>query len=408
METIFSLVTKPINQNVSIIRISGPNTFKLVKDLFKPELPTKGNEAVFRKMYDLEGKFIDDTIILIFKNPSSYTGEDLIEIQSHGNMYVVRKILNILEEQGIKKATPGEFTQQAFVNKKLDLDQAEAVNALVNSENDILSEMASQNLNGKQSNKIDQIIDSLIKIIADIKISIDYPENDDVQQYSPDGILKEIKTLDEKIMENINESKVIQRLSNGITVVIVGMPNAGKSTLLNSILDDDKAIVSNTAGTTRDVVEANLLINGIRVTLQDTAGIHTSNDEIELLGIEKSINKAKSADILIGLYDSTRDIKLQENEFKKNNIYDLIDIKVFNKNDISDIKTDHIKISAEHNDIELLLDEIKRIIEFDLDKNNLYDPTLITEEQIKTFEKIHKHFINVIRDIEEGITFYIV
>lgn len=364
MDTIFSLVTKPINQNVGIIRVSGPETFFLAKKIF-PNTKLNHSTLEVHKLF-LNNEFVDDIVLLIFSSPKSFTGEDTIEIQFHGSMYIAEKILSFFEKQNIRQARAGEFMQQAFFNNKIDLIQSEAINELITTENKLVAKKASENINSKQSNELKNILIDLEDIIALIQVSIDYPENTDLPKYSHEGIAKRIKRLRINIEKILNNSKKLLNASRGIKIAFLGFPNVGKSTLLNTFLEKERAITSNIAGTTRDLIESTFFLDGLKITLIDTAGIRKTNSFLEKKSIEKTLWAAKEADLIFMLLDSTKDVKKQEEELTKNiNIDKLKIIKVLTKIDKIKRKInlkDYLKISALNNEISEIVDYIKSFI----------------------------------------------
>lgn len=397
METIYSLVTKPINQNVAIIRISGPDAFKAIKNLVKDFVP-KQNTVLFKEI-EIDNKFLDQALILSFIAPNSFTGENVIEIQSHGNMYIVEQILNELSKQDIRASEPGEFMKQAFMNNKIDLTQSEAINTLILSENKSLTERSKLNLSGKQTDVINQTINKLTQILAKIQISIDYPENTDLPEYSKKGIKELLIKHKNEMIKIISNSKSLIKISKGIKVALIGKPNAGKSSLMNALLDEERAIVSEFQGTTRDVIESSLIINDVKVTLQDTAGLRETNDLIEKEGIKKTMETLVKADIVIVIEEpSDRIDYINLNNFK-NKI-----IKVMNKNDLEkNVDHDYISISALNKQIEPLLNKLKEVIKHDLTKVNIEDAMLITSNQVKKFEDVLNHINESIKLIEDDL-----
>ncbi len=386
-KTIYSLVTKPINQNVGIIRISGPSAFEAIDKLTKDYIP-EHNKVTFQKIYG-QDKFIDDALLLSFKGPNSFTGEDVIEIQSHGSLFVIQKIITELNAFGLVQSEPGEFMKQAYMNGKIDLAQTEAINTLILSENKLLAERSAENLNGKQSEFVDESLLMLGDIVSRIQVSIDYPENTDLPEYNLKEIGKSILSLKDKLSIIINDSQRLVNYSKGIKIALVGIPNVGKSTLLNTLLKEERAIVSNIEGTTRDVIDSITYIDGLKVTLQDTAGIRSeTNDVIEQEGIRRSLDTIDKANIVLVLFDGTKDINEQK-EFFKDILakYSNKVIEVITKSDL--VKHEGLNISNDEESISILLNEIrsfvsKNIFDEDDNKNSL----LITQSQIDNFNTI--------------------
>jgi len=403
MDTIYSLVTKPINQNVAVIRISGPDTFFIIKKLI-PNILIEHNKIQFQKIF-INNEFVDDVLILMFKAPHSFTGEDVIEIQFHGSMFIVQKISSYLNSQGIRQAEAGEFMKQAYMNGKLDLSQSEAINTLILSDNKKLAQASSKNLNGEQTQFINTLLKNLGEIVSRIQIAIDHPENTDLPKYNLQNINQKIKKFCFSLQKIIDDSKRLIKISKGIVISIIGIPNSGKSTLLNSLLKEDKAIVSSIEGTTRDIIESSIYLDDFKITFQDTAGIKKDTlDIIEKEGIIRSIKSVEKADIVIFLLDPTKDIQKQKLLFKNilGNFKDKI-IEVHSKSDIS--KEGEIKISAFKNDVNQLLNEISKFIKnniFDNDKNN--NSLLITQKQIDNFKVVLESLKNAIILIEVGET----
>lgn len=403
MQTIYSLVTKPINQNVGIIRISGPATFHVLKNLY-PNIKLDANSVRFYKLFFAK-EFIDDTLVLIFEKPNSFTGEDVCEIHFHGSMIVANKILAKLSKMDIIQANPGEFMQQAFMNGKINLTQSEAINTLILTNDQTLANQATKNLNNKQGEFIDQIIKKLEDIISRIQIAIDYPENTDLPIYNLKKMNQELKLLQQKFAKIIDESNKVIKIGKGIKIALIGQPNAGKSTLLNQILKEERAIVSNYKGTTRDVVESVIYLNNHLITFQDTAGLRKSGNKVEKIGIKKSLKTLKEADLIILLIDGTKSINKQLNSFKdilkdyQNKI-----IKVINKKDqIKKVKLDFnfLKISAKENQIASLEREIIKFIETKLvAKFTEENAILLTDNQINNFKNIAEKLNNIISMID--------
>lgn len=304
-ETIVALSTPPGQGAIGVIRLSGPQAIAIAGAIFKgKKLSAQPSHTLhFGRITDSEGAVIDEAVASLFKGPHSYTGEDVIELSCHGSPYILQQVLNLCTEQGARAAQPGEFTQRAFLNGRLDLTQAEAVADLIASESEAAHRSAMHQLRGGFSKQLHEMREQLINFAALIELELDFGEEDvafadRAQLYQ---LLGEIHLATQQLIDSFRLGNAVK---NGVAVAIIGAPNAGKSTLLNALLNEDRAIVSNIAGTTRDTVEAMLNIHGILFRLIDTAGIRESKgDVIEDIGIEKSRTNAARADVIIYLRD---------------------------------------------------------------------------------------------------------
>jgi tRNA modification GTPase len=338
-ETIVAIATPPGVGAIGVIRLSGAEAILIADKIFTGKQPSnqKTHTVHFGHIIspDLTGgreEIIDEVVVTIFKTPKSYTGEDVVEISGHGSPYILGKIIEVCIAAGARLAKPGEFTQRAFLNGKLDLAQAEAVADLIAANNKAAQQTALNQLRGGFSNDLKLLRDELINFAALIELELDFSD-EDVEFADRDKFRTLISNLKSQISNLLNSFKLGNAIKNGISVAIIGKPNAGKSTLLNALLNEERAIVSDIAGTTRDTIEETLNINGVLFRLIDTAGIRDhSSDHIENLGIERSKQNAEKADIIIHLVDLT---DKEDYEFDWLRSYESKTIPVFNKADLA-------------------------------------------------------------------------
>ncbi len=322
-DTIVANATPLVPSAVSIIRLSGKDALKIGQSLFSKKSEIQPRKAYFGKFYDTNGNLIDEGLFIYFKAPYSFTGEDVVEIQVHGSVPVVKKIIQESIKLGARLAEPGEFTKRAFLNGKIDLTQAEAIAQLIEAKTEKASKAAVNILEGKLSTQIKQLKDRLINIESLIEAELNFPE--DVEEISLKDIKKDLIYVIEKIEYLLSTYKKGKLLTEGIKLAIVGRPNVGKSSLFNTLIGYERAIVSNIKGTTRDFIEESFNIEGIPVKLIDTAGIRNAKDEIEKIGIEKTKEKIQEADIVIFVFDASKgltdeDLKIYEEVKDKNPI----------------------------------------------------------------------------------------
>ena len=380
--TIYALSSGPGVSGIAVIRISGPETSKAIKLLTGEKVP-KPRLATLRKINKINtSELIDEGIILWFPGPESYTGEDMAEIQVHGSKAVIDALhTSISNIENCRLAEPGEFTKLAFQNGKINLLKAESVADLISSETEIQRQQAIKIMNGKSADQFNLLREKLLKILSHVEAKIDFPDED-----LPNDILKEIKKSSDDVLINIekilNDQKVGERIREGFKIAILGPTNAGKSSLINYLSNRDVAIVSEIAGTTRDVIETHLNIDGYPVIISDTAGIRESKDEIEKKGIKLSLNRAEEADLKLVVVDAknpdfTEVLKglLDENSILVINKSDLLEKEINSK--IKNIN--HVLISIKDNkNIDELISKIKKNL-----KNRFItsDDILITRER---------------------------
>ncbi len=394
--TIYALSSGPGLSGISVIRISGPNTKKVLKNITFLPLPNP-KVASLRKFKDPQTQeLIDEGILLWFPGPKSYTGEDMAELHVHGSKAVIHTIHRALSKiDGCRLAEPGEFTKIAFQNGKINLLKAESISDLISSETEIQRRQALKIMSGKSSDKFNSLRERLLKILSNIEAKIDFPDED-----LPDNILKNIhsetKSIKNEIDKILNDQKVGERIREGFKIAIVGPTNAGKSSLLNYLSKRDISIVSEIAGTTRDVIEAHLNLNGYPVVISDTAGIRDSKDEIEKKGIKLALERAEKADLnLIVIEPKSVDFSSFLKKFRpKNSILVINKMELGNDNITEEIKnyeTVLISIKKEKN-----LDKLINLIKENLkNKFILQDDIYITRQRHRTnLEKCVEHLTN--------------
>ena len=408
-KTIVAISTASGNGGIGIIRLSGKDTFKIIDRIFIPKNKKKEIKGYNIKYGNIvnpkNNETIDEVLVSYFVSPKSYTTEDMCEINSHGGMVVEKRILEICLENGAELASPGEFTKRAFLNGRIDLSQAEGIIDLINSKSDMEAKESIGQLEGYLSKKIKEIKQKMLDIMVDIEVTIDYPEYD-VEEVTNTKALKELTYIKEKLTsleESFNKGKI---LKSGIKTVILGKPNAGKSSLLNAMLKEDRAIVSDIEGTTRDTIEEYINIEGVALKLIDTAGIRDTDNQIEKIGVEKSKKLAESADLIIAIIDNSRNIddddkKILEIIKDKNaiivlNKVDINDKNEYNEKEATNLCKPIIKISAkEEKGLDNLYKEILKLFEIhDISSNN---EVLITNERHK--KQINKAKENIERAI---------
>lgn len=386
MNTIAAISTATGNGGIGIIRMSGKECFQILNKIFKP---INANEEIngytmkYGHIIDENNNIIDEVLVSYFKAPKSYTTENMCEINSHGGFIVERRILEECLKNGAIMAEPGEFTKRAFLNGRIDLIQAESVIDLINSKSEKEAKASISQLEGNLSKNINEIKGNLLDLMADVEASIDYPEYD-IEEVTNNKILSVINVIKIKLEKLSSSFKNGKFLREGIKTAIVGKPNAGKSSLLNNILNEERAIVSDKKGTTRDTIEEFVTINGISLKLIDTAGIRNTTDEIEKIGVEKSKKIIDNAELVIAIFDGSQALENEDYE-----ILNLIDNKnailLVNKMDIVDgslvinelqkYNKDIIKISAKTGDgVEKLYDriyEMYKINDIELDNGEI-------------------------------------
>lgn len=414
-DTIAAIGTALSNSGISIIRISGKDSLNIIRKIFVSNSKIMPNNIIYGKIVE-NGKAVDTVLVSYFKNPKSYTGEDVCEINCHGGVQITREILQLVLANGARLAEPGEFSKRAFLNGKMDLTKAEAVINLINSKNTTQARIAANNLEGDLYKKIKEVREELIELMAHIEVSVDYPEYD-YDEVENDNV---ISLLNKKIIEINNILSTYEQgkyIKDGVNVVILGKPNVGKSSLLNTLSRSQKAIVTEIPGTTRDVIEERINIGNIILNLSDTAGIRKTDDFVEKIGVKRSIEKIDEADLVIYLLNVESDIddedkeilsKIQNKGIKLITVINKIDkgqklkfngilgeLKRFGVNEV-------IKMSVLNNEG---IDELKNKIEEIFNTNDLdfENELIITNERHRDLLNKSKEYLEVAKkEIEDN------
>lgn len=392
LEPIVALATPPLKSALAIIRISGDGCFGIVSKIFSKTIKVeKRNKIFIGDILDGE-EVVDEVVLLAYKNPYSFTGEDSIEIICHGSMIIANQIVGLCIKHGCRYALNGEYTNRAFLNKKLDLIEAEAVNDIINATSIEAKKLSLMSLKGQTSSLVEPIRTQIADILSLIEVNIDYPEYEDIEVVTKDKILSNLTKISAELKDLIKNGYKGNIIKDGVKIAIVGKPNAGKSSLLNALLNEDKAIVTSIPGTTRDVVEGTILINGVTLYFKDTAGIRESNDIVEKQGILKSKQAIDECDLVLYIVDSTDE---NEDETIISSIKNKEVIKVYNKNDISKLeKKDGISISALNKDIQVLKEEIYK--KLNLTNENYVNPSINNMRDLGLLEKIEKELSSAV------------
>ena len=408
-DTICAIATSQGVGAIAIIRVSGEDSISIVNKIFKGKNLEKVDTHTinYGHIIDKDNNIIDEVLVSVMKAPRTFTAEDTVEINTHGGISPTNKTLELLLESGCRLAEPGEFTKRAFLNGRIDLLEAEAVMDMIDSKTEQQRKMAINQISGKVSSLINDLRNDMVQIISNINVNIDYPEYDDVEIMTNNVLVPKIQNLKKRIEKILKESENGKIIKEGIKTSIIGRPNVGKSSLLNNLLEEDKAIVTDIAGTTRDIVEGQISINGVLLNMIDTAGIRETNDLVESIGVEKSLKIMEESDLILFMVNNNEEITDDIVELL-NKIGDKNYLLVINKIDL-ERKIDLDKIKVEKSKIVELsvkdnkgIDDLKnKIIElFNLNSLETKDPTYLSNTRSLS---ILRRCLDSIKEVEKGL-----
>lgn len=311
-DTICAISTSTGIGAISIVRVTGPNTIDIVDSIFDHDLKNASSHTIHYGHIKYKEEKIDEVLVMLMRGPKTYTTEDTIEINCHGGISTTKKIMEVLLANGCRLAEPGEFTKRAYLNGRINLLEAESVNDLIIAKTDAARTLAINNVDGKLTKQISNLREKIAKILANIEVNIDYPEYTDELEVTKDLMHSYLDEINKELIKLVNGSKNGRIIKNGVNVAIIGKPNVGKSSILNSLLDEEKAIVTNIPGTTRDIVEGSITLNGVAINFIDTAGIRKTEDIVEKIGVDKSKKTAENADIILFVLNNNEAISEEE------------------------------------------------------------------------------------------------
>ena len=403
-DTIAAISTSVGTAGIAIIRVSGNDSINIVNKIFKGKDLNKVDSHTINYGHIVDNdSIIDEVLVSIMKAPKTFTRENIVEINTHGGIAITNKVLELLLLNGCRLAEPGEFTKRAFLNGRIDLIEAEGVMDLINSKTEKSRKLAINQVNGEVSKLIKKLRQRIIELLANIEVNIDYPEYEDIEEMTNNKILNNISSIKQEIKNILSKSEDSKIIKDGIKTIIIGSPNVGKSSILNRLLNQDKAIVTDIAGTTRDIVEGNIQIDGIVLNMIDTAGIRETNDIVESIGVKKSLDLIEEADLILYVLNNNEELSNQEKNIlekikNKNNIIIVNKIDLENKLDLNNLP-EYIEMSIkEDKGIDELRNKIKEM--FNLEKLEQNDFTYLSSARSIS---LLKKSLQSLEDVKIGI-----
>lgn len=407
-DTIAAISTSLGSGAISIIRVSGKEALNLVNNVFKgTNLMNVSSHTIHYGYIVNKDEIIDEVLVMVMLSPKTFTTEDVVEINCHGGIATTNRILELLISSGARLAEPGEFTKRAFLNGRISLVEAESVSDLIESQSEAQRKLAINGINGRLTNIVRQIRDNILNIVANIEVNIDYPEYEDAIEVTPNYLKEQVQKIEKDLKLLLSNAEVGRMIKSGIDVALVGRPNVGKSSILNALLNEDKAIVTDISGTTRDIIEAKMTLNGIEINLIDTAGIRETDDVVEKIGVNKSKEMLEKCDLVILVLNNNEEITKEDQELlemvkEKTNIVFInktdLDNKLFLKENLNIVKGNTKSIDG--------LEALKqKIIEmYHLDQINEKDLTYLSNvRQISLVKEALENIEKVLTDIEKDI-----
>lgn len=404
-DTIAAVATTVGESSINVIRISGKDSINVANKIFSKDISNALSHTVHYGFIMENGEKVDEVLLSVFKSPKTFTTEDIVEISVHGGSSSVNKVMELVLSNGARLAEPGEFLKRAFLNGRIDLTQAEAVGDLISSQTESSRKMALKGVDKTIYKMVNELKEKVLALIANIEVNIDYPEYEDAVLVTNDLIIKTVKEVKDEINKLLKNSKKGLLIKNGLKIVIVGKPNVGKSSILNALLDENKAIVTDIKGTTRDIVTGELVIDGVKIDILDTAGIRETEDIVESIGVKRSVDAIDEADLVLFVVDSADGFTHEDNEVL-NKIKDKEVLVIYNKNDkVKNYKNDKlsdyesINISTFDSDmISKLKDKIAEMFDLEsiAESNYMY---ISNARQIALLNNC----ISIIDDIENSV-----